>query len=34
MKYCKECECILPDDYEDDTCPCCIDDRVESEVDK
>lgn len=34
MKYCKECECILPDDYEGDICPCCIDDRAESEVGK
>ena len=26
MKYCKQCECNLPDDYEDDICMCCYDD--------
>jgi hypothetical protein len=26
MKYCKQCDCILPDDYELDICPECLDD--------
>lgn len=26
MKYCKQCDCTLPDDYEGDICPCCYDD--------
>jgi hypothetical protein len=26
MKYCKQCECNLPDDYELDICPICLDD--------
>lgn len=32
MKYCIECECLLPDDYESDMCPCCIEDREEFEL--
>lgn len=31
MKRCKECECLLPDDYEGDICNCCLDDRAETE---
>ena len=26
MKYCKQCECYLPDDYDLDFCPPCLDD--------
>ena len=26
MKYCKQCECNLPDDYDLDFCPVCLDD--------
>lgn len=26
MKYCKQCGCTLPDDYESDICMCCYDD--------
>ena len=26
MKYCKQCECNLPDDYDLDICPVCLDD--------
>ena len=26
MKYCKQCDCHIPDDYEDDICPCCYED--------
>lgn len=31
MKRCKECECLLPDDYEGDICPCCLDEKAEDE---
>ena len=26
MKYCKQCDCTLPDDYDLDICPVCLDD--------
>lgn len=26
MKYCKQCDCHLPDDYDLDICPACLDD--------
>lgn len=26
MKYCKQCECYLPEDYDLDICPVCLDD--------
>lgn len=26
MKYCKQCDCLLPDDYEPDICPVCLED--------
>lgn len=27
MKYCIDCGCNLPDDYDGDICECCRDDR-------
>jgi hypothetical protein len=26
MKYCKQCDCHLPDDYDLDVCPICLED--------
>ena len=26
MKYCKQCDCHLPDDYDLDFCPPCLED--------
>ena len=26
MKYCKQCDCHLPDDYDLDICPVCLED--------
>jgi hypothetical protein len=34
MKYCKQCACTLPDDYEDDICCCCYDDMHEGDNDE
>lgn len=31
MKYCKQCDCTLPDDYESDICFCCYDDMNDDE---
>lgn len=31
MKYCKQCGCNLPDDFESDICYCCYDDMHEGD---
>jgi hypothetical protein len=31
MKYCTMCDCILEDSYDDEICPCCLDDLYESD---
>ena len=31
MKNCKMCGCIMENSYEDDICPCCLDDLYESD---
>lgn len=34
MKYCKQCGCTLPDDYESDICMCCYDDMFPEDEDE
>lgn len=34
MKYCKQCGCTLPDDFEGNICWCCYDDMHDGENDE